>query len=153
MFEGWDSFYLLVGGAAGALIGLLFIVVTLMRGGDSGTRLRAASVFMTPTVAKLAMVLLLSALATAPGIPMSAAGVIFSACALICLGFTGRALLMLSTGSIKASHWSDLWGDILRRDLVRAGLGRSRDRRQRHGDVADRHPQRLGPGHLDRRQG
>lgn len=110
MFENWESFYLLVGGAAGALIGLLFIVVTLMRGGDSGQRLRAASVFMTPTVANLAMVLLLSAMATAPNIPMADAGVIFGACALTCLGFTGRALLMLANGSIKTSHWSDLWG-------------------------------------------
>ena len=110
MFDRWDSFYLLVGGAAGALIGLLFIVVTLMRGGDSGTRLRAAGVFMTPTVANLAMVLLLSAMATAPDIPMAEAGVIFGVAALTCLGFTGRALLMLSTGAMRTSHWSDIWG-------------------------------------------
>jgi hypothetical protein len=110
MFEHWDSFFLLIGGAAGGLIGLLFIVVTLIRGGDTGTKLRGASVFMTPTVAHLAMVLTLSALATAPGLPMSTAGVIFGACATVGLGFTGRALAMLATGSIKATHWSDLWG-------------------------------------------
>jgi hypothetical protein len=110
MFEHWDSFFLLIGGAAGALIGLLFIVVTLMRGGDSGTRLRGASVFMTPTVAHLAMVLTVSALATAPGIPMAAAGATFGACALVCLGFSARSLTMLATGGVKATHWSDLWG-------------------------------------------
>ena len=29
MPQGWESFYLLIGGAAGALIGLLFVVITL----------------------------------------------------------------------------------------------------------------------------
>ena len=29
MFEGWDNFYLVTGGAAGALIGLMFVVATL----------------------------------------------------------------------------------------------------------------------------
>src|SRR5258708_7408676 len=109
MFEHWDSFFLLIGGAAGALIGLLFIVVTLMRSGDSGSLLRGASVFMTPTVAHLAIVLTVSALATAPGIPMSAAGAIFGACALVCLGFSARSLIMLAAGGIKAAPWSDLW--------------------------------------------
>jgi hypothetical protein len=64
---------------------------------------------MTPTVAHLSMVLALSALATAPGIPMFEAGWVFGACALVCLGFTGRALLMFVTGGIKAAHWTDLW--------------------------------------------
>lgn len=109
MFEGWDSFYLLIGGAAGALIGLLFIVVTLMRGGDAAAQLRAAGVFMTPTVAHLAMVLLLSAVATAPHIPAAAAAMIVEAFALGCLAFAGRALLMLGSKAIKAAHWSDIW--------------------------------------------
>lgn len=110
MFAGWDSFYLLVGGAAGALIGLLFIVVTLIHGSDAELKLRAASVYMTPTVAHLAMVLLLSALSTAPGIPIHPTGVIFGGCALVCLAFTARALFMFVTKAVQASHWSDLWG-------------------------------------------
>src|SRR5579862_8035420 len=110
MFEGWDSFYLLIGGAAGGLIGLLFIVVTLIRGGDVGSKLRGASVFMTPTVAHLAMVLTLSAAATAPGLSAAEAGGVFGVCALACLLFTGRALIMLITESVKSTHWSDVWG-------------------------------------------
>jgi hypothetical protein len=109
MFEHWDSFYLLIGGAAGALIGLLFIVVTLIRGGDGGLQLRGASVFMTPTVAQLAMVLVLSALATAPGLSDHATGLIFGTCALAALGFTGRALAMLALRSVQSTHWSDMW--------------------------------------------
>jgi hypothetical protein len=109
MFEHWDSFYLLIGGAAGALIGLLFIVVTLIRGGDTGAKLRGAAIFMTPTVAHLAMVLVLSALATAPGLGDRTTSVIFGAFALACLGFTGRALVMLARRSVEPTHWSDLW--------------------------------------------
>ena len=108
MFEGWDSFYLLIGGAAGALIGLLFIVVTLIRGGDAAMLLRTTGVYMTPTVAHLAMVLLLSAVATAPSISVATDGAIFGVCALACLGFAGRALLMFGIRSVKATHWSDI---------------------------------------------
>lgn len=110
MFEHWDSFFLLIGGAAGGLIGLLFIVVTLIRGGDTGLKLRGASVYMTPTVAHLAGVLMLSALATAPGLSNSVAGVLYGVGATACLIFTGRALAMLVTGSIRSTHWSDTWG-------------------------------------------
>jgi hypothetical protein len=110
MFAGWDEFYLLIGGAAGGLIGLLFIVVTLIRGGETGLKLRGASVFMTPTVAHLAMVLTLSALATAPKLSTPATGALFLLGAAVGLVFTGRALLMLAMGSVKATHWSDLWG-------------------------------------------
>jgi hypothetical protein len=109
MFNHWDSFYLLVGGAAGALIGLLFIVMTLIRGGDADRRLRGAAIFMTPTVVHLSMVLVLSALATAPGLKDHTTGLIFGACALACLGFTGRALFMLTRRSVQTTHWTDLW--------------------------------------------
>jgi hypothetical protein len=110
MFQGWANFYLLIGGAAGGLIGLLFIVITLIRGGETGLKLSGASVFMTPTVAHLAMVLTLSALATAPRMTPEASGALFIAGAVACMGFTGRALFMLAAGSVKSTHWSDIWG-------------------------------------------
>ena len=34
MFEGWENFFLIVGPSAGALIGLMFVVVTLSQGRD-----------------------------------------------------------------------------------------------------------------------
>ncbi len=46
MFSGWDNFYLLVGSAAGALIGLLFIVVTLTANMDARMRPRGAKVYL-----------------------------------------------------------------------------------------------------------
>jgi hypothetical protein len=37
MLEGWKDYFLLVGSAAAALIGLLFVVVTLTAGRELGT--------------------------------------------------------------------------------------------------------------------
>jgi hypothetical protein len=65
---------------------------------------------MTPTVAHLTLVLVMSATATAPHLAPAVAGGLFLAGALACLGFTGRALYMLTGHGINASHWSDIWG-------------------------------------------
>ena len=63
----WESFYVIVGSSAGALTGLMFVVVALtneMRPGDveGGTR-----AFGSPTVAHICAVLLVSALMSMPG--------------------------------------------------------------------------------------
>src|SRR5690242_3926815 len=63
----WTNFYVIVGSAAGGLIGLQFVVMTLianlpMNRGNA----QAGDAFSTPTVAHFAVVLLLSACASAP---------------------------------------------------------------------------------------
>jgi len=62
----WDSFYVIVGSAAGALIGLQFVVVTLLAQKPSTPVPEATAAFGTPTVVHLGAALLLSALARAP---------------------------------------------------------------------------------------
>jgi hypothetical protein len=66
-FAGWGNFYLIVGGAAGALIGLQFVVITLIaeRPIVWGQEL-AGSAFATPTIVHFGTVLLLSAIVSAP---------------------------------------------------------------------------------------
>jgi hypothetical protein len=64
---GWGNFYVIVGSSAGALIGLQFVVITLIasrriRGPDS----QAGRAFMTPSVVHFGVVLFLSATASAP---------------------------------------------------------------------------------------
>ena len=66
MFQHWDSYYLLLGSAAGALIGLLFVVATLSAGREVSTVTRGTKTYLTPTVFHFAMVMAVSALATAP---------------------------------------------------------------------------------------
>jgi hypothetical protein len=62
----WDSFYLIVGGAAGALIGLQFVVMTLIAERPSPASAEAGGVFATPTVVHFGTTLLLSAMMCAP---------------------------------------------------------------------------------------
>jgi hypothetical protein len=62
--QSWEPFYLIVGGAAGALIGLQFVVMTLVA--DRPTTREGTEAFTTPTVAYFTTALLLSALASVP---------------------------------------------------------------------------------------
>ena len=62
----WGSFYVIVGSSAGALIGLQFVVLTLI---SERTRIRAAdasSAFATPSVVHFTVVLAVSAVLSAP---------------------------------------------------------------------------------------
>lgn len=88
----WDSFYVMAGSAAGALIGLQFVVLTLLDQKPlhkSGAQAGAA--FLTPTIVHFGVTLLISALLLAPwqstGIPEAFLSVI---------GFCG----VVYTGSI-----------------------------------------------------
>jgi hypothetical protein len=63
----WDSFYVIVGSAAGALIGLQFVVMTLAAGRPLQPGLSdAGRAFATPTVAHFSACLLLAALVRVP---------------------------------------------------------------------------------------
>jgi hypothetical protein len=62
----WDGFYGIVGPAAGALIGLQFVVLTLIAQRPPLRVAEAGAAFVTPTIVHFATVLLLSALVRAP---------------------------------------------------------------------------------------
>jgi len=62
----WDSFYVIVGSAAGALIGLQFVVMTLVAARPSLRVAEAGAAFATPTVIHFGSALLLSALLRVP---------------------------------------------------------------------------------------
>src|SRR6478752_1299406 len=64
---GWQNFYVIVGSSAGALIGLQFVAITLIA--DMPARRgqeMAGAAFATPTVIHFSVVLLLSAVLSAP---------------------------------------------------------------------------------------
>jgi hypothetical protein len=63
---GWDSFYVIVGSAAGALIGLQFVVMTLVVERPLIPAAEAGAAFATPTIVHFGAALLLSALLRAP---------------------------------------------------------------------------------------
>jgi hypothetical protein len=62
----WDSFYVIVGSAAGALIGLQFVVMTLVADRVTPGASEAGRSFGTPTVVHFSASLLLAALVQVP---------------------------------------------------------------------------------------
>jgi len=60
----WESFYVIIGSAAGALIGLQFVVLTLLA--DRPPTLAAGAAFATPHIVHFGSALLLSALLRVP---------------------------------------------------------------------------------------
>ena len=68
MFEHWGEFYLLAGSAAAVLIGLIFVVVTLMQDKPRSTMMAGSKLYMGPVVLQVSFVLVLSATALTPDI-------------------------------------------------------------------------------------
>src|ERR687884_1071904 len=65
--NGWANFYVIVGSSAGALIGLQFVVLTLIAGRPVARgEAQAGAAFSTPSVVHFGVVLLLSAVVSAP---------------------------------------------------------------------------------------
>ncbi len=62
----WESFYVIVGSSAGALTGLMFVVITLAGDTDLPRTPDTVNAFATPNVIHFVAVLLLSALLSAP---------------------------------------------------------------------------------------
>lgn len=62
----WGSFYMIVGSAAGALIGLQFVVMTLIAARPPVRGMDVAAAFATPTIVHFSAVLFLSAMLCVP---------------------------------------------------------------------------------------
>ena len=76
---GWENFYVIVGSSAGALIGLQFVVITLIAeipaGGDME---RASSAFATPVIVHFGAVLLLAAVISVPWHAMGGVAIVWA---------------------------------------------------------------------------
>ena len=68
MFEGWEDFFLMAGGAAAVLIGLIFVVIGLMGDRPRDSVLAGSWLYMGPIVLGVSFVLALSAAALTPDI-------------------------------------------------------------------------------------
>ncbi len=110
MFEGWDEFYLLAGSAAAVLIGLIFVVISLMQDRPRSSVLAGSKLYMGPIVLGVSFVLVLSAMALTPGVTRKE---VAAATAVVALWGLARGIW--STFGIrrllsdKEVHWTDLW--------------------------------------------
>jgi hypothetical protein len=82
----WDTFYVIVGSAAGALIGLQFVVITLIAERPPEDAAEAGAAFASPTIVHFCAVLFLSALVHVPMQTITFAGILWGL-----VGFAGAA--------------------------------------------------------------
>ena len=107
MFEHWSEFYLLVGSAAAVLIGLIFVVISLMQDRSRSTVLVGSKLYMGPIVLGVSFVLVLSAAALTPGIDApefaGVAGVV------AVWGLIRGVMSTIGIGKFNEVHWTDVW--------------------------------------------
>lgn len=112
MFEEWTDFYLVVGGAAAVLLGLIFVVVTLMHDRPRSAVLYGSRLYMGPIVLHMCFVLVLSAAALTPGIGRHAYGAIAGAVAVWGAArgiYSIVGLMRLRKIGEDEVHWTDTW--------------------------------------------
>jgi hypothetical protein len=84
----WGEFYVVIGAAAGVLVGLMFVVIALRS--ETGLRsLDAMEAYATPTVVHFATVLLVSGLLTVPKQSELSLAICLAATAVAGLAYTG----------------------------------------------------------------
>jgi hypothetical protein len=110
MFHDWHEFYLLAGSAAAVLIGLIFVVVTLMNDRPRSAVLVGSKLYMGPVVLHVSFVLALSAAALSPRISGREFAVLAGVVAV-----WGLTRAIRSIAGIRAlagedtPHWTDSW--------------------------------------------
>ena len=112
MFKGWENFFLMAGGAAAVLIGLIFVVISLMGDRPRESVLAGSKLYMGPIVLGVSFVLTLSAAALTPGITRPVFAGVTTVIAI--WGLTRAAMSTWGIGQLnrignEKVHWTDVW--------------------------------------------
>lgn len=110
MFAGWETFYQMIGSAAGALMGLLFVVATLTGSLGVDKAQVGAKVYLTPTVFHFAAVLVASATTMVPHLSAPASAGLLGLAGVLGFLYAANVARMLIAGDLtEAPHWTDIW--------------------------------------------
>ena len=112
MFDHWSDFFLLAGSAAAVLIGLIFVVISLLQDRSRSTVLAGSRLYMGPIVLGISFVLTLSAAALTPGVGRCAFAALTGVVAVwgLVRGIMSTVgIQRLSHIDDEAPHWTDLW--------------------------------------------
>jgi hypothetical protein len=124
MFEDWENFYLIVGPSAAALIGLMFVVVTLTAGRERDQLERGKHLYTSPIVWHLGVVLLLSGGAVAPTMDATLFGIVSGTLALLGLAMGVRSSVgIYRTRMTGADSLFDMWWYGIIPAFAYVGLG------------------------------
>jgi hypothetical protein len=85
----WESFYVIVGSSGGALIGLQFVVITLLESRRNLADSESLGAFGTPTVVHFAGALIVAAIMSAPWPSLFPTSIALTACGVAGLGYSG----------------------------------------------------------------
>jgi hypothetical protein len=108
VFKEWDSFYVVIGSASAVLIGLIFVVISLMQDRSRSSVLAGSRLYMGPIVLGVSFVLLISAAAMTPGMNARIFAAITAAVAL--WGLVRGIMSLAGIARLKDKvHWTDLW--------------------------------------------
>lgn len=106
----WQNFYVIVGSSSGALIGLQFVVMTLIADRDQPTSVDALNAFGTPTVVHFGGALLVSALASIPWDSSRGPAVTLATCGVAGVVYGGVVLRRARRQTEYPPVWQDwLW--------------------------------------------
>ena len=106
--EGWNNFYVIVGSSAGALIGLQFVVLTLISNMTLEPDVaQAGTAFTTPSVVHFGVVLLLSAILTAPWQGIGAVSILWGLVGVVGLAYAGIVARRMQRQSVYEPVFED----------------------------------------------
>jgi hypothetical protein len=105
----WESFYVIVGSSGAALIGVQFVVITLIAGMRRPAGASAISAFATPTVVHFAGALVISALMSAPWQSLLSLSVALGTCGLAGLAYGA----IVTRRARRQTHYRPVWEDWL----------------------------------------
>ena len=106
-FAEWESFYVIVAGAAGALIGLQFVVMTLLADRPQLASPEAGAAFATPTIVHFSSALLLSAILRAPWHGLAPAAVLWGVVGLAGVVYTAVVVRRMRAQSAYQPEFED----------------------------------------------
>ena len=110
----WESFYVIIGSSGAALIGIQFIVVTLVAGMRRRPPIESVAAFATPTVVHFTVALLIAAIMSAPWRSLLSASLALAACGVGGLGYTAVVIRREWRQTYYKPVWQDwMWYGVL----------------------------------------
>jgi hypothetical protein len=114
LMTNWESFYVILGSSSAALIGLQFVVITLLADSRARRTPTAISAFATPTVVHFSGALVVSAIMSTPWPSPAAAAITLLVCGLIGVGYEARVVVRARRQTAYEPVWEDwLWHVVL----------------------------------------
>ena len=110
----WESFYVIIGSSAGALIGLQFVVIALVAETRRRSTTREIDAFATPTILHFGAALLVSSILSAPWPSLSGTGVALGICGCLGVGYVGVVIRRTRLQTLYQPVWEDwVWHVVL----------------------------------------